>query len=131
MSFEFKTIAPYVPAQICALKYTYWDKKPGHKKEMLDTALAVAGYFVAAHYACRLGLNLGQVAALTTLVLPNVARHAIGGHCLFYGIKNAIAAGRGGDAATLVKNLALAAIGYFANTEFGFNLRRDAYAKII
>jgi hypothetical protein len=88
------------------------------KKELVSTALAVAGYFLANRYAKCVDLELWQVAALTALVLPNVARLGIGGYAVAIGVSRAFAVGMSNKTA-LATSLALAALGYFSNTVFG------------
>ncbi len=131
---EFKTIEPYLPVPVLALKQVVWDKQKLSlfgKKEVLETALAVTGYFLAIKHAGYIGLNYLEVAALTSLVSPNIPRFAIGGHCVFYGIKGAIDAHRANNIAGLVKNVALVTLGYFGTTtQITTLLRNYVYNKL-
>lgn len=140
---DFNTVAPYLPTPVLALKTvaenfsTRADLKEGAlrryndaKNALLDTALAVVGFFAAAKFAGRVGLNTAQVAALTTVALPNVAKYAVSGYIVVEGAKAAFTAGKAKDMALLAKSATAAALAYIANTPKFAEYMRFAHSKI-
>lgn len=132
MSFE--AFRPYVPNSVGAIYDAYargsltglaWY----NKNTLINTALAVTGYFIAAKSVGRFGFSMEKVALVTVLALPGVAKMAVGGHFVVTGVLGAVAAGR--DVKALAKFTALAAFGYFANTpKYVYLLQKHFYDKL-
>lgn len=119
---------PYQPATPHELYDCYTTRAhiPPHKKILLNKVVAVVGYVFARMYATS---ALTEVALVSYLVLPKAALPAICTHMFFYGVKGAISAGRS-DVPSLVKGVAMAALGYFVSTPACKSLRDAMYTKM-
>ncbi len=102
------------------------DKYNEAKATLWNTALAVGGYFLAMKYAKKLDLEFYEVAAIATLINPEIARIAVGGHFIWHGVFGAISS----NGAARVTAASLAAIGYFANSEGGRQFKEYVYSFI-
>ena len=99
-------------------------------RNVLDGVLAAAGYALACKYASRVGLDPTKVALLGVVALPGVAKLSIGGHFVYKGVTEAIAAQAKGDWTSVAKSATLATFAYFATTQKYSQIVQAGYAKI-
>ncbi|MBP7075161.1 MAG: hypothetical protein KBA81_07250 [Rhabdochlamydiaceae bacterium] len=133
---KLDTVLPYLPTPIAGAitsAQSKWNKEEinqNYFRRLIDGVLAAAGYYLACKHASCVGLDPTKVALLGAVTLPGVTKLSIGGHFVYQGITQAIAAQAKGDWTSVAKSAALATFAYFATTQKYSQIVQAGYAKI-